>query len=81
MAEVLHRRVRYDATVADTDLDVVATRVDRPHEGDDLHKIVVVGGGAAGLQLITRLGDCPGRRRRASVTSVDQVRLHRREAL
>jgi NADH:ubiquinone reductase (H+-translocating) len=24
---------------------------------DDLHRIVVVGGGAAGLELVTRLGD------------------------
>src|SRR6202165_273949 len=41
-----------------------------------LHRIVVVGGGAAGLELVTRLGDRLGRRRRASVTLVENARTH-----
>jgi NADH:ubiquinone reductase (H+-translocating) len=41
-----------------------------------LHRIVVVGGGAAGLELVTRLGDRVGRRRRASVTLVESARAH-----
>ena len=41
-----------------------------------LHRIVVVGGGAGGLELATRLGDRLGRRRRATVTLVDKVRTH-----
>ncbi|MDP9137859.1 MAG: NAD(P)/FAD-dependent oxidoreductase [Pseudomonadota bacterium] len=41
-----------------------------------LHRIVVVGGGAAGLELVTRLGDRLGRRKRASVTLVDCARTH-----
>jgi NADH dehydrogenase len=36
----------------------------------------VVGGGAAGLELATRLGERLGRRRRASVTLVDSARTH-----
>jgi NADH:ubiquinone reductase (H+-translocating) len=45
--------------------------------GDEaLHRIVVVGGGAAGLELVTRLGDRLGRRRRASVTLVESARTH-----
>src|SRR5438309_8664792 len=40
------------------------------------HRIVVVGGGAAGLELVTRLGDRLGRRRRASVTLVESARTH-----
>jgi NADH dehydrogenase len=41
-----------------------------------LHRIVVVGGGAAGLELVTRLGDRLGRRERASVTLVECARTH-----
>ncbi|MER2268750.1 NAD(P)/FAD-dependent oxidoreductase [Methylobacterium oxalidis] len=41
-----------------------------------LHRIVVVGGGAAGLQLATKLGDKLGRRRKAHVTLVDRARTH-----
>jgi len=39
-------------------------------------QIVVVGGGAGGLELATRLGDRLGRRRRAGVTLVDRGRTH-----
>jgi len=38
--------------------------------------IVVVGGGAGGLELVTRLGDSLGRRGRASVTLVERGRTH-----
>ncbi len=41
-----------------------------------LHRIVIVGGGAGGLELATRLGDKMGRRGRASVTLVDRHRSH-----
>ena len=40
------------------------------------HRIVVVGGGAGGLELATRLGDRLGRRKRAHVTLVDRSRTH-----
>jgi NADH dehydrogenase len=39
-------------------------------------RIVVVGGGAAGLELATGLGDRLGKRRRAEITLVDRVRTH-----
>ena len=42
----------------------------------DLHRIVIVGGGAGGLELATRLGDKLGRKRRARVTLVDCSRTH-----
>jgi NADH dehydrogenase len=42
----------------------------------DRHRIVVVGGGAAGLELVTRLGDTLGRRGRAHVTLVERARTH-----
>jgi NADH dehydrogenase len=41
-----------------------------------LHHIVVVGGGAAGLELATKLGDTLGRRNKAQITLVDRSRLH-----
>jgi NADH:ubiquinone reductase (H+-translocating) len=41
-----------------------------------LHRIVIVGGGAGGLELATRLGDKLGKRGRASVTLVDRHRSH-----
>ena len=40
------------------------------------HKIVIVGGGAGGLELATRLGDSLGRQERAMVTLVDRMRTH-----
>jgi NADH dehydrogenase len=41
-----------------------------------LHRIIVVGGGAGGLELVTRLGDKLGRRRLADVTLIDKSRTH-----
>ena len=40
------------------------------------HRIVIVGGGAGGLELATRLGDTLGRKGRARVTLVDRSRTH-----
>ena len=45
-------------------------------EGSRLHQIIVVGGGAGGLELVTRLGDKLGRRQRADVTLIDKSRTH-----
>ena len=43
---------------------------------DSLHKIVVVGGGAAGLELVTGLGDSLGKGGQADVSLVDRTRTH-----
>jgi NADH:ubiquinone reductase (H+-translocating) len=40
------------------------------------HRIVIVGGGAAGLELATRLGDTLGKRRTAEVTLIEKTRTH-----
>jgi len=40
------------------------------------HRIVIVGGGAGGLELATRLGDTLGRRGKADVTLIDKNRTH-----
>ena len=41
-----------------------------------LHRIVVVGGGAGGLELATRLGRTLGKRKKAKITLVDANLTH-----
>ena len=41
-----------------------------------LHEVLVVGGGAAGLELVTRLGDTLGKRGQARITLVEKSRTH-----
>ena len=43
---------------------------------DSPHRVVIVGGGAGGLELATRLGDQLGRRKRAEITLVERARTH-----
>ena len=43
---------------------------------EELHKIVIVGGGAGGLELATRLGDKLGRKKKAHITLCDKTRTH-----
>lgn len=43
---------------------------------DRKHRIVIVGGGAGGLELATRLGDTLGKRGQAEVTLIDKNRTH-----
>ena len=40
------------------------------------HRIVVVGGGAGGLELVTRLGNSLGKKGIAEVTLIDSSRTH-----
>ena len=47
-----------------------------PMEDATLHEIVIVGGGAAGLELATGLGNTLARRKRARITLVDKARAH-----
>ena len=41
-----------------------------------MHQIVIVGGGAGGVELATRLGDTLGRNSKACITLVDRARTH-----
>ena len=41
-----------------------------------MHRIVIVGGGAGGLELATRLGNRSGKAGRAQVTLVDRCAVH-----
>ena len=43
---------------------------------DGAHRIVIVGGGAGGLELATRLGNRVGKSRSASITLIDRARTH-----
>ncbi|MCB4810905.1 NAD(P)/FAD-dependent oxidoreductase [Methylovorus menthalis] len=44
--------------------------------GSGLHHVVIVGGGAGGLELATRLGDKLGRNGKAEITLIDRTRTH-----
>ena len=50
--------------------------VSRELRADGVHRIVIVGGGAGGLELATRLGDKLGKRGRTNVTLIDCGRSH-----
>lgn len=43
---------------------------------DKLHHIVIVGGGAGGLELATRLGDSLSKKKQAIITLIDSTRTH-----
>ena len=43
---------------------------------NSLHHIVIVGGGAGGLELATRLGDSLGKKKKASISLIDNTRTH-----
>jgi NADH:ubiquinone reductase (H+-translocating) len=43
---------------------------------NNLHHIVIVGGGAGGLELATRLGDSLGKSHKAEITLIDSTRTH-----
>jgi NADH:ubiquinone reductase (H+-translocating) len=50
---------------------------ERTREGEQaLHDIVIVGGGAGGLELATRLGKTFGKRNRARIALVEKLRTH-----
>jgi NADH:ubiquinone reductase (H+-translocating) len=76
MTQVLHRPARRETAGTNPPGDVTVMRADRSAGESGLPRIVVVGGGAAGLELVTRLGDRLGRRRRAEITLVDCARTH-----
>lgn len=41
-----------------------------------MHKIVIVGGGAGGLELATKLGDSLGKKKQAEITLIDSTKTH-----
>src|SRR2546427_3523303 len=55
---------------------IADNRVPAGVSSGDLHRVVVVGGGAGGLELVTRLGDRLGRDRLADISLVERARTH-----
>ncbi len=47
-----------------------------PFPDSSLHRIVIVGGGAGGLELATQLGDTLGNKRLAQITLIDKSHTH-----
>jgi NADH:ubiquinone reductase (H+-translocating) len=41
-----------------------------------MHKIVIIGGGAGGLELATKLGDSLGKKKKAEITLIDCTKTH-----
>ena len=76
MAEPADPQVRTDMHRANSRQDTGVSEVHKHPGKGALHRIVVVGGGAAGLELATRLGDRLGRRGRAQIALVDSARTH-----
>jgi NADH dehydrogenase len=74
MSEILAPQSHPDTARAEPSAEAAASR-ERSDE-QALHRIVVVGGGAAGLELVTQLGDRLGRRLLASATLVECARTH-----
>jgi len=53
-----------------------ATRVMPVGDTSDVPHIIIVGGGAGGLELATRLGDKLGRRKKAQISLIERARTH-----
>ena len=45
-------------------------------ENNQLHKILIVGGGAGGLELATKLGNSLGKKKKAEITLIDAKKTH-----
>ncbi len=76
MTNILHREADHSLMDAGPPQEMPAVRVSGRAGDAALHRIVVVGGGAGGLELVTRLGNRLGRRGQASVTLVECARTH-----
>jgi NADH dehydrogenase len=74
VSEVLNHKASHGSTNSDRCDEIAISGASLGKETP--RRIVVVGGGAAGLELVTRLGDRLGRRRRASVTLIECARAH-----
>ena len=76
MSEILDRQADRVTAHVDLNAETVPSRTGAGSDSENLHRIVVVGGGAAGLELVTQLGDRLGRRSRAAVTLIECARTH-----
>ena len=58
------------------EMNPVTVKVMPMDAGSGLHPIIIVGGGAGGLELATRLGDKLGKRGKAKISLVEKSRTH-----
>src|SRR5258705_12781399 len=56
--------------------DFVDIPENRSAQESSMHRVLIVGGGAGGLELATRLGDTLGKREKASISLLDKNRVH-----
>src|SRR5882672_6327188 len=56
--------------------DFVDIPENRSAQESSMHRVLIVGGGAGGLELATRLGDSLGKREKASISLLDKTRTH-----
>ena len=64
------------SSLADSKAGPIALQTRGAKGEQALHEIVIVGGGAGGLELATRLGETLGKRKRARITLVEKSRTH-----
>jgi len=76
MSEQLDGRAPREDGTPDPTPPVAPARADPPRHEHGRPRIVVVGGGAAGLELATGLGNGLGRRGRAEIALVECTRMH-----
>lgn len=50
--------------------------MNKDNKNNDLYKIIIIGGGAAGLELATKLGKKFGKKHKAHITLLDSVKTH-----
>ncbi len=60
----------------DTKSAAASTKILQVGDDSDLPHIIIVGGGAGGLELATRLGDKLGKRGKARISLVEKARTH-----
>ena len=58
------------------EMNPVTVKVMPMDAGSGLHHIIIVGGGAGGLELATRLGDKLGKRGKAKISLIEKSRTH-----
>jgi NADH dehydrogenase len=69
-------KVAERTVTADAVTDETGKSGNRTSARDTLHHIVIVGGGAAGLELATGLGNKLGKRKKADITLIERSRTH-----